>query len=352
MSDEAEILPLSGSPNPSHLFTHPNNEQGEYLSSLDVTSDFAMATTSKGQLLLYSMPFFNILNTKSWPNIAECMIQDKEHIIILHTMRPFIYDLTFSVTTSFLKRPTAQTRDRLVFSAGSYFDNLLVGVTCLSTLSLWDVRSSDSPRVLTLPNNSNVQTVSLKNNIIVIGQKNGRISVLDARNMKQRLNQIDIASQIVGTNVRHEFEIVQNQFEPWTIGFQFSSGPAGIVDLMTKKVTHQINQPLYTATTITDPNNNDMNATNINHNVNINNNFNYNVNHRTKLRPVFYRNSFCVGYSWSKILQVVNFHDFTQTEKFNGKLIELSACPASISAPEDVDGIFVATSGNEIYQVF
>lgn len=364
--NDENLLPLSGSPNSSFLFAHPNNDFGEFLTDIQVCRNFGLSVTSKGKISIHQIPTFEVVKSKTLPDVVSCIIQDNEHFIVLHSSRPFIYNSAFSVTTSFLKRPFIQNarNERQVLINGSYFNNVLVGLTISNALCLWDVRSNESPSLLTLPNNLNVQDVTINNDVIVIGHGKGLISVLDVRNMKQRMNQIDISSQIIDFQSQgsqnsqnsqnrsfsnnQPFRLTKNRIEPWIIGFQFCNGPSGIVDLMSKKVTHQIDPPPYMG--------------------NRENRFN-------KPRSIFYKNSFCSAYSWSNIIQVMNYTSFKYGYDYkNGaynlnddddiqndenddlenyrKMIEVGICPVSISSSDDIDGIFAASASGEIYHVF
>ena len=331
--EKNKVLSLSGTPKPQLLFIHPNNDQGEYLIDIHVCTKFGMSVTSKGRIYIHQIPSFEATQIRCKPNVVSCMIQDNNHIIILHTTKPFIYDTSFAITTSYLKWPMIQSTGRNLFIAGSYSENMLVGVTSSSALCLWDVRSSENPHVLTLPSNLNVQSISILNDIIVIGQKNGKISVLDGRNMNRRLSSVDIGSQISNISFNNHFEISQSPFEPWIIGFQFSRGPAGIVDLMSKNVIKQIEQPEYEVSM---------------------------ENRYAKPKPLFYRNAICFGYSFSKSIQVLNsdyidqfcIGDMSDSLFEYEKLIELESCPVSFAAVDDIDGIFAASASGEIFHVF
>lgn len=350
--DDENLLPLSGSPNPLFLFAHPNNGQGEFVTDIQVSRDFGLSVTSKGKVCIHSIPSFELLNEKSPQNFVSCIIQDNDHFIILHSTRPFIYNSSFSVTTYSLKRPPAQNfrNEQQFLVNGSYFNNILVGLTNSNALCMWDVRSDESPHLLTLPSNLNVQDVTINNDVIVIGHGKGFISELDIRNMKQRMNQIDISSQIIDLQSKphndHRFKLAKSNYEPWIIGFQFCNGPSGIVDLMSKKVIHQIDPPPYTGT-----------------------------RGNNKPRPIFYKNSFCTAYSWSNSIQVLNYTKFNYGYSYNNetcksgeeensqsnenddledfrKLIEVEICPVSLASHDDIDGIFAASATGEIFHVF
>lgn len=348
------LLPLSGSPSPLFLFAHQNNDQGEFLSKIQICNNFGVSVSSKGKIFIHQMPSFEVICSRAFSNAASCMIQDNDHFIILHTKRPFIYNTAFSVTTGFLKRPSIQNYNKSqIFVSGSYCNNVLVGLTSSNALCLWDVRSEESPHLLTLPNNLNVQDVIINNNVVVIGHGKGFISELDVRNMKQRMNQFDISSQIITSQAKNnqsrsfisQFSLAKNDYEPWIIGFQYDNGPAGIVDLMSRKVIHQIDSPPYLA-------NGD--------------------NRFTKPRPIFYKNSFCIAYPGSQIIQVIDYTKFNYGYSYSNnadisisdsdgnsrvlndyrKDIELNICPVSLASSDDVDGIFAASALGDIYRVF
>lgn len=356
--DDENLLPLSGSPNPLFLFAHPNNYQGEFITDIQVSRDYGLSITSKGKVSIHSIPSFEEICSKTPQNFVSCIIQNNENFIILHSTRPFIYNTLFSVTNYSLKRPPAQGsfNGQHILVNGSYCNNMLVGLTNSNALCLWDVRTDESPNMLTLPSNLNVQDVTINNDVIVIGHGRGFISELDFRNMKQRMNQIDISSQIIDLHSKnsqnksfdHRFRLAKNNYEPWIIGFQFCNGPSGIVDLMSKKVTHQIDPPPYLGA--------------------VGNN---------KPRPIFYKNSFCAAYSWSNVIQVLNYTKYNYGYNYNNeicnsndddssqgdetednslsdfrKVIQVGISPISLAAHDDIDGIFAASAPGEIFRVF
>lgn len=309
-ADDEYFLPLTGSPKPVHLFSHPNNDQGDFLADIQICNQFGLSITSRGTVYIHRVPDFECVSTHTIRNFSTCQIQDDDHIIVLHTTRPLIYNTEFAVTTDYLRRPTFQNTplnarsDIPTYLCSSYDKNLFVGVTSTSAICLWDVRTDEAPRVLTISKHFNIQTVSIKNDTIVIGHETGRISVLDSRNMIKRINQIDFSSQIQHQKTaflknvneqnnpfnlipttyhrtqNQEFRITQSENEPWIVGFQYTNGPAGIIDLMSKKVTHQINPPPYEANQ---------------------------ENRFSKPKPLFYKNTFCVAYRWSPLIQVIDY---------------------------------------------
>jgi hypothetical protein len=314
-------FPITGSPPPHAVYTWPNTINSEFVSDIRVCSSFAISLTSRGHIALHQTPTFELITSKRLPGVICAFPHSSTHLLVLQSSRPFLYDLSFSIFVSFLKRPTLPTTDDPIFSSASLFGDHFVASTTSSAICLWDLRSSDPPHVLSLPSSTAIQSVSMSNEMIVAGLTNGRLSILDTRNPRTRLATFDIETQLTVANSRKEYTIVQSQEEPWIVGFQYINGPSGILDVMSGKVSHVFNAPPFSA-----------------------------ERRYAKPRPLFYRGALVVGYPWSKVLQFCNYQRKEEDEEGQIEL-EMEFPPIALDGDDDIDGIFIASSDGDIVHV-
>jgi hypothetical protein len=129
----------------------------------------------------------------------------------------------------------------------------------------------------------------------------------------------DVSAHRSIPTARADFGLAQPMDEPWIVGFQYSTGPSGILDLMSGNVTHILPAPAFSSDAWT-----------------------------SRPKPVFSKGVFCVAYPWSEVLQVC---DYSEKESLVGTTIDMPRPPIAIDACEGLDGLFCACSDGDIYRV-
>jgi hypothetical protein len=314
---------LTGNPEPRRVFSYPSHEDLEWLVDIQVCSTFALSITSRGHINVHQVPGFGVTAFKRLPAVVSVGIQDEEHVVVLHSTRPIVYDLTCGVAISMLVRPRIPGGERISYTSMSNKDNLIVASTSSGALCLWDTRSAEPPQVLTFRSSFGIQSVSANGQIIAAGYSNAQISVFDPRNFRVRLADFDLAPSLgTQTGDRVEYTIVPSDLEPWFLGFQLASGPAGILDLMQGEVRTILEPPEFSA-----------------------------AQTAQKPRPLFWQGMICVAYPWSHTLQVYNYgHRDNGQNSLNE--IELEGAPIAMDGCDDIDGIYVAFNDGVVAHVF
>lgn len=291
-------------------FCWPNTE---HLSDLRVCDDFAISISQKGQVMVYEMPTFRVIaNRDRIPGLISICIQNNTHITALQVTRPIVYNLELGVAVAGLKRPTIPKTDRVIYSSTSTHENNFLATTTTSAICLWDIRSSENPTVVTFPPSLGVQASSMNSTSIVLGCSNSRLSLLDIRNPKQRVANFDIPKK------NGDLQVTQYDKEPWMVGFQYSTGLAGVLDVMSGQV-HAVKAPAF------------------------------DTDHGAgRTRPVFIRGKFYVGYPWAQRLQVCEYHD---VQEMIVEEVALPGSPNVIDGCDECDGIFIGCNSGEIYHV-
>ena len=313
-----ELTKINGVPPPQTVYTMPNSSNMEFLSEVHVSKYFGLSLTSKGIVHVHHMPDFSIVSSKQISAVVTLFVKDANHFVVLHTTRPIVFDTEYGVTTGTIKRPNFQSTDRYQFVTSSYHDDLLVAGTSNSSLCLWDLRSSSAPHLLRFKRSFNIESVTMSADIIILGCQNGTISILDPRNMTRKLNTFDAFSSLSTKITKPHYSIIHSTDDPWVVGFQFSCGFSGILDIMSQRVTHVIEAP----TVITSD------------------------QRHTKPRPVFSGSSMCVGYPFTNVLQCFN------TADNDLRHIELPTPPTSVDCCPDFDGIYAVSASGDAYHVF
>lgn len=285
----------------------------EHLSDVRICEDFAFSISQKGQIIVHEMPTFRVIASKDRiPGLVSICIQNSRHITALQGARPIVYNLELGVELTGLKRPTIPKTDRVIYASSSAYENNFLATTTTSALCLWDIRSSEDPTIVTLPSSLGVQSSSMNSNSIVLGCSNSRISMLDIRNPRQRVANFDLPKK------NGDLQVVQYDMEPWIIGFQYSLGLAGVLDIMSGQI-QTAKAPAF------------------------------DTDHGAgRARPVFLHGKFYVGYPWAQRLQVCEYRNCTE---MSVKELELPGSPNVIDGCDGCDGIFVGCSSGEIYHV-
>ncbi|EAY20214.1 hypothetical protein TVAG_021610 [Trichomonas vaginalis G3] len=301
--------PLTGSPPPRCLYTYPNNESGDFISSISTFDDFGLSISSKGYVQIHSLPNWNKISGKQLNKVVSGAIIDADTVGILHSHQVSLYNYEFNKIREM--RPQNSYLEKYRYSCIQYSENVLTALTTNGSIFSWDIRTNDIPRCLVLNGISATTSLSVLPQTTVVSTDQGKILVIDPR-MNKRVVLFDIScfspSSAILDGISRRFD------SPWSISFQFSNGYSGIFDLMYRTTEIIIEPPPFVE-----------------------------CQKYAKLHPTFMGKYMIVGYSWSKYISIYKKH----LKKF-----ELCDIPISFCSSPIYDGLYFTSCLGDIYHVF
>lgn len=301
--------PLTGSPSTRSLYTFPNTEYSDYIASISTYDDFGLSISAKGFVQIHSLPEWVRITGRQLNKIVNGCIVDANTIALLESNKIALYDFELEQTRNIT--PPNSIIVKYKYSDIQYLDNNLTVITANGSIFNWDLRTDENPRVLVLNNMPTTTSLSLSPQSTMVSTDKGQIVVIDPR-MNKRAALFDIKSCSNGIAILDG--ISRRQEAPWSIGFQFSNGYAGIYDAMEQTPEVIIEPPPYIE-----------------------------CQKYAKLIPVYLGKYMIVGYSWSRMLSMYK----KKISHYTMNDIPVALCTSPI-----YDGLFVSSYLGDLYHVF
>ena len=288
------------------LYAFPNGENGDALHDLHVGGAIAITTSTRSVVTVHRMPDFAEVASRRLPGLVSAVIYNGECIATVQGKKPFIYNAELGVAVATLKRAVIPTAGNVIFSSLACSSTQLFAATTGSALCTWDVRDEAAPNVVTFPKSLGIQSIAVGHYMIALGCANGKIAILDARNPRYRVRNFDIEHR---TDPVH---VTTCDDEPWAVGFQCTSGAAGVLDTMSGAMSIFKSPPFEVEQVA------------------------------GRHTPVFAHSRLCVAYPWSCRIQVIDSD--VETVQAPADVIALAACPT-------FDGVFAACSSGDVWHI-